>query len=131
MLLDERRNVAVMVNLWAEDGRARQDRPLLMVRMGDMNEPTEPQRILPGDALACVLEDLQAAAAVASLTAEGFGRWFASAVELLASVPDRDQRLSWAYCLAQGLAGGAKWRVVVLGDLLRFAEEVRRCRVAR
>jgi hypothetical protein len=94
-----------------------------------MDDRTEPQRILPGDALACVLEDVRLAAAGAVRTVDGFQRWFASAVELLASVPDRDQRLSWAYCLAQGLAGGAEWRVVVLSDLMGLAEEVRRCRV--
>ena len=98
-------------------------------RSSRMDELMEPPRIQPGDVLAIVLEDLRLAAAVAALTAEGFGRWFASAVDLLSSVPDHAQRVSWAYGLVQSLSGGAEWRVVVLGDLMRFAEEVRRCRM--
>ena len=94
-----------------------------------MDELVEPPRILPGDALAFVFEDLVAGAAVAALNPVVFARWFASSVELLASVPHEDQRLSWAYGLAQSLPGGADWSTTVLGELMRFAEEVRRCRV--
>lgn len=94
-----------------------------------MDELLEPPRILPGDALAFVFDDLVAGAVVAALNPVVFARWFAAAVDLLASVPHEDQRLSWAYALAQPLSGGAQWQTVVLGDLMRFAEEVRRCRV--
>ncbi len=94
-----------------------------------MDELLEPPRILPGDALTLLLEDLVAAAPGAALTVDGFCRWFASSVDLLACVPHEDQRLSWAYCLAQPLSGHAEWKTNVLGEFMRFAEEVRRCRL--
>jgi hypothetical protein len=95
-----------------------------------MDELIEEPRILPGDALTLLLNDLVSVAPTVAISAEAFGRWFASCVDLLACVPHRDQRLSWAYCLVQPLSGGADWLTVVLGDLMRFAEEVRQCRVS-
>lgn len=94
-----------------------------------MDELSEQPRILPGDALTLLLNDLVLTASIAQLNAEAFARWFAASVDLLACVPHEDQRLSWAYCLAQPLSGHAEWTVQVLGELMRFAEEVRRCRV--
>ena len=94
-----------------------------------MDELMEPPRILPGDALVLVFEDLVRGASTAPLDAAVFALWCDSAVDLLASVPHEDQRLSWAYHLVQPLSGGAQWQTVVLGDLMRCAEEVRRCRV--
>lgn len=94
-----------------------------------MDESMETRRIQPGDALAVLLDDLVRTAPTAALTAEDFVRWFTAAVDLLACVPDQDQRMAWAYQLVVPLPFGRTWACAVLGDLLRFAEEVRLCRL--
>lgn len=95
-----------------------------------MDEQTESRRIQPGDALAVWLDDLVRTAPEAARDALVFERWFASSVDLLACVPDRGQRLSWAFALVQPLPPGFWGPTVMMGELLRHAEEVRRCRVS-
>lgn len=95
-----------------------------------MDELIEAPRILPGDALTLMLDDLVSVAPTATLSAEAYGQWFAASVDLLACVPHRDQRLSWAYCLVQSLPAGQEWASVVLGYMMNLSEEVRRCRLS-
>lgn len=94
-----------------------------------MDELMEGRRIQPGDALAVVLADLVQTARVAARDAQVFERWFAASVDLLACVPDVGQRVSWALALAQPLPPGCWGPTVLISELLRHAEEVRRCRM--
>lgn len=94
-----------------------------------MAEQTEGRRIQPGDALAVWLDDLVRVAPTAARDALVFERWFSASVDLLACVPHRGQRLSWAFALAHPLPPGFWGPTVMMGELLRHAEEVRRCRV--
>lgn len=89
----------------------------------------ECRRIKDGDALAYLRDDLAWVARDVAGQREGFAGWFSASVDLLACVPDVDQRMSWAYRLVVALPPIGAQPPEVLRELLRLAEEVRRARV--
>lgn len=91
-----------------------------------MDELVEQRRILPGDALAVLFDDLcQAGAVLAALDGRGVHGWVLACVDLLSAVPDLGQRMSWAYALARAIHR-APWSVdVIAGELLCRAGEMR------
>ncbi len=97
-----------------------------------MDELTiEQRRVGPGDALFCVLEDLQRAGRRVAGDRAALLPWLREAVELLACVPDLGQRMGWAVALAQAVALPIGPMVEEMaGVLLQQAEAVRRCRVS-
>ena len=95
-----------------------------------MDELNEQRRVGPGDALVCVLQDLERSAVAVRGNLPATERWLESAVDLLACLPDMAQRMSWAIALAQAVTLPLESAVQqVAGYLLGRAEEVRRCRV--
>lgn len=85
-------------------------------------------RIRQGDCLFVLFEDLQRQArTVRPYDAGARAAWVSAAGEVLASVPDADQRMSWAIYLAASLPLPGCPLNLLAGLLLSAAAEVKRC----
>lgn len=85
-------------------------------------------RIRPGDCLFVLFEDLQQQArTVRPYDADARTAWMSAASDVLAQVPDADQRMSWSIYLAASLPLPGCPVTLLSGLLLSAAAEVKRC----
>ncbi len=89
----------------------------------------EPPRIQPTDALFSLFDDLCAQAQVVRpWDADRREAWMAACVDVLAVVPDYEQRVAWAISLSMRLSVVGQPIQCVVQLLLARVEEAQRCR---